>query len=190
VNAPLAHVCAPDPARRARVVATLREAGIAPVAEPHGAVVVAAAPTVDAALRACPPGEFPLLVLADTFDRAEALRALRAGARAMLPSTSDATQLAAAVHAASQGDGRLPYEILIQLLNGAAAPPTPAASPLTARQTAVLTLMAEGHGNVAIARTLSCSAHTVKNVIYDLMARLQVRNRSHAVARAVRAGLI
>ncbi|MFB6805932.1 response regulator transcription factor [Streptomyces sp. NPDC056387] len=76
-----------------------------------------------------------------------------------------------------------------------AAAPRYAASPpdtprLTARQTAVLTLMAEGHGNAVIARTLSCSEHTVKNVIYELMSRLQARNRAHAVARAVRHSLI
>jgi len=185
-----AHVSAVDPVLRDEVVATLRAAGIAVGDERYGAVVVAAGGSVDAALAACPPGDHPLLVLADTFDPAEVLRALRAGARAMLQSTSDSTQLVAAVHSARQGDGRLPYEVLIKLLSGPAEPPVPAPSPLTARQTAVLTLMAEGHGNVAIARALSCSAHTVKNVIYDLMARLQVRNRSHAVARAVRAGLI
>ncbi|WP_246214074.1 response regulator transcription factor [Kitasatospora viridis] len=61
---------------------------------------------------------------------------------------------------------------------------------LTARQTEVLALIADGHGNAAIARQLSCSEHTVKNVIYELMARLQARNRAHAVAHAVRDGLI
>ncbi|THA41225.1 LuxR family transcriptional regulator [Streptomyces sp. A1547] len=69
-----------------------------------------------------------------------------------------------------------------------AAPPD--APRLTVRQTAVLTLMAEGHGNAVIARTLSCSEHTIKNVIYELMSRLQARNRAHAVACAVRHSLI
>ncbi|MFK0233055.1 helix-turn-helix transcriptional regulator [Streptomyces vinaceus] len=104
------------------------------------------------------------------------------------------------------GDGRMPYQALVRLLGAAtsaaatsAAASTPAtrsgAAPadaprLTARQTAVLTLMAEGHGNAVIARTLSCSEHTVKNVIYELMSRLQARNRAHAVACAVRHSLI
>ncbi|WP_152648719.1 response regulator transcription factor [Streptacidiphilus anmyonensis] len=61
---------------------------------------------------------------------------------------------------------------------------------LTSRQTAVLDLMAEGHGNAVIARTLRCSEHTVKNTIYDLMSRLQARNRAHAVAHGLRHGLI
>ncbi|MER7466518.1 LuxR C-terminal-related transcriptional regulator [Streptomyces sp. NPDC097981] len=112
------------------------------------------------------------------------------------------------------GDGRMPYPALVRLLGGAtaggagrapatagttaagAAVPAPrSAAPadaprLTARQTAVLTLMAEGHGNAVIARTLSCSEHTIKNVIYELMSRLQARNRAHAVACAVRHSLI
>ncbi len=54
----------------------------------------------------------------------------------------------------------------------------------------VLALMAEGHDNAAIARELDCSQHTVRNVIYDLTSRLQVRNRAQAVACAVRTGLI
>ncbi|WP_236656084.1 response regulator transcription factor [Streptacidiphilus jiangxiensis] len=61
---------------------------------------------------------------------------------------------------------------------------------MTIRQTAVLDLMADGHGNAVIARTLRCSEHTVKNTIYDLMSRLQARNRAHAVAHALRHGLI
>ncbi|AXE27381.1 hypothetical protein C0216_09135 [Streptomyces globosus] len=96
----------------------------------------------------------------------------------------------------------MPYPALVRLLGAAAgsaahSAAAPAARPagadvprLTARQTAVLTLMAEGHGNAVIARTLSCSEHTVKNVVYELMARLQARNRAHAVARAVRHSLI
>ena len=175
---------------RGTAVPGLGEAGFTPVADADAAVVIAAGPTVDQALAACRQGERPLLVLADTVDPAGALRALRAGALAVLESTSDPERLAAAVHAARHGEGRLPYDVLVGLLHHGAVPASRPRSPLTARQTAVLALMAEGHDNASIARTLSCSAHTVKNVIYDLMARLQVRNRSHAVASAVRAGLI
>lgn len=89
----------------------------------------------------------------------------------------------------------MPYPDLLRLL-GLAAPARPGAASrpapprLTARQTAVLTLMAEGHPNTAIARTLSCSDHTVKNVVYEVMSRLHARNRSHAVARALHHNLI
>ncbi len=41
-----------------------------------------------------------------------------------------------------------------------------------------------------IARTLSYSERTVKNVLHDVTTRRQLRNRSHAVAYALRQGLI
>lgn len=91
----------------------------------------------------------------------------------------------------------MPHEVLIRLLgptprSAASAAPRPimAAQALTSRQRTVLGLMAEGLGNADIARVLCCSEHTVKNVIYDLTARLQSRNRAHAVACAVRGGLV
>ncbi|OLF15570.1 hypothetical protein BU204_21785 [Actinophytocola xanthii] len=177
------------------VAGRLAEAGLPLVGRPGaGVVVVAVGRTVGEALAArpftCRCGRCRLVVVADSVEAGEVLRAVRAGALALLESTADPARLAAAVRAAARGEGRLPHAVLLALLDRPAPPPPAVLSPLTARQTAVLELVAEGHGNAAIARALSCSAHTVKNVIYDLMARLQVRNRSHAVARAVRAGLI
>uniref|UniRef100_A8LZB5 Transcriptional regulator, LuxR family n=1 Tax=Salinispora arenicola (strain CNS-205) TaxID=391037 RepID=A8LZB5_SALAI len=189
---------APDSALRADVVTKLRTAGINAVDRPFQVpVVVAAADTVGRAIRSCPQpyrtGDYRLLVLADAFDPADVSFALRAGVRAMLSITSEPEKLAAAVHATNQSEGRMPSEVLLKLLHSRVAGnpvSTPSPSPLTPRQTAVLNLMADGHPNVAIATALSCSEHTVKNVIYDMMMRLQVNNRAHAVARAIRAGLI
>ncbi|MBO4207986.1 DNA-binding response regulator [Micromonospora echinofusca] len=196
------HVVADEPGDRAALLDLLGRAGVGVADPPEPSpptVVLAVADTVDAALAAyrlaCPAGERPLLVVADAFTPAGVRRAIRSGVDAMLRRAEvTPAQLLAAVQSARYGEGRLPYEILIRLLSRAieAGPVTEAGPPvpLTARQTMVLNLMAEGHGNAAIARVLLCSEHTVKNVIYDLMARLQVRNRAHAVARAVRAGLI
>jgi DNA-binding NarL/FixJ family response regulator len=68
--------------------------------------------------------------------------------------------------------------------------PMPAGTALSAREVDVLRFIADGYSNAHIAQSLSCSHHTVKNVIHDLMARLQLRNRAHAAAYAVRTGLI
>jgi DNA-binding NarL/FixJ family response regulator len=54
----------------------------------------------------------------------------------------------------------------------------------------VLRLVAEGFDTAHIAMQLSYSERTVKNVLHDLTTRLQLRNRSHAVAYALREGLI
>nr|WP_221472925.1 LuxR C-terminal-related transcriptional regulator [Amycolatopsis umgeniensis] len=175
----------------------MRQAGILVAAAAD--TVVAAGSTIDEALSTCPatlrPKGHRLIVAADTLNPSGVLRAVRAGARILLQ-TPEATpdQFGAAVHSAVHGESRVPYGVLVRLLSGGAELSMPVGvhlvAPLTERQLTVLTLVADGHGNADIARELSCSEHTVKNVIYELMARLQVRNRAHAVAHAVRAGLI
>ena len=54
----------------------------------------------------------------------------------------------------------------------------------------MLKLVAEGLETGEIARRLSYSERTIKNVIHDVTSRLGLRNRSHAVAFALREGLI
>ena len=54
----------------------------------------------------------------------------------------------------------------------------------------VLKLLADGLDTSEIARRLSYSERTIKAVLHDVTARFQLRSRAHAVAYAVRAGLI
>ncbi|MBX7432790.1 response regulator transcription factor [Mycobacterium sp. Y57] len=61
---------------------------------------------------------------------------------------------------------------------------------LSDREVQVLRLIADGHDTNEIAEQLCYSQRTVKNVLHDVTTRLQLRNRSHAVAYAVREGLI
>ncbi len=61
---------------------------------------------------------------------------------------------------------------------------------LTDREQRVLELLADGEDTVGIARRLAYSERTVKNVVHDLTTRLGVRNRTQAVAHALRHGLI
>ncbi|MEU3413809.1 response regulator transcription factor [Streptomyces sp. NPDC006658] len=191
-----------DATARAVVEAKLISAGLRPAEAPDPFpqdVLVAVGDTVEAAIEAIrpglPDGREQLLVVADVLSRHGALQALRAGARAMVLS-AEATpeRLAATIHSAHRGEGRLSHLALARLLDESPASAGPGRRPgtptLTGRQLEVLRLMADGHGNEAIAATLRCSKHTVKNVIYELMGQLQVRNRAHAVAHAVRTGLI
>jgi DNA-binding NarL/FixJ family response regulator len=212
----LVRVSAADEQIRSRVLALLGRTAmvVARPSTPGPVVVLAAAATIDEALAGCAPAERPdvrgLVLAADTFPAGAVIRAVAAGAHVMVR-LGQATpgQLADAVLAAVRGDGRLPAEAMAQLVArparparpapaarwpdgpaGAAAVPAAVPAALTARQAAVLALMADGLGNAAIARELGCSEHTIKNVIYDLTARLQVRNRAQAVACAIRAGII
>ena len=54
----------------------------------------------------------------------------------------------------------------------------------------MLRLLADGCTTSEIARELCYSERTIKNAIQAFTSRLQLRNRSHAVAYAVRQGLI
>jgi DNA-binding NarL/FixJ family response regulator len=61
---------------------------------------------------------------------------------------------------------------------------------LSSREREVLKLLADGLGTNEIASALAYSERTIKNVIHDVTTRLNLRNRSHAVAYAVKAGIV
>jgi DNA-binding NarL/FixJ family response regulator len=201
---PSVHIRASDVPVSRGMLSLLGQCGFPLAAEADavpGTVVMVIAATVEEAtemyLRPRPPDGCPPLLVAERFSSAGVLRALQTGASTMLRSGgATRAQVTAAVQAAYCGDSRVPQEMLIRVLGSKTTlnrPPPPAAGPpplLTARQRVVLALMADGLGNAEIAQALCCSEHTVKNVSYELMARLQVRNRAHAVAHAVRRGLV
>ena len=54
----------------------------------------------------------------------------------------------------------------------------------------MLRLLADECSTAEIADELAYSESTIKSAIHELTSRLELRNRSHAVAFAVRAGLI
>lgn len=64
------------------------------------------------------------------------------------------------------------------------------AAGLETREVDVLKLLADGMDTGEIAATLNYSERTIKNVLHGLMSRLDLRNRSHAVAYALRAGAL
>ena len=64
------------------------------------------------------------------------------------------------------------------------------AEPLTARETEVLALVAEGFSNKAIADRLGISDQTAKFHVASIAGKLGAANRTEAVRRAVRRGLI
>jgi len=68
--------------------------------------------------------------------------------------------------------------------------PVPTLEPLTPREQEVLELLAEGLSNQSIAVRLAISGHTVKFHVSSICAKLGADNRTDAVRRAVRQGLI
>lgn len=71
-----------------------------------------------------------------------------------------------------------------------AAPPAPAESPLSARETEVLRLLAKGLSYAEIGGLLGISAHTVTQHIKHIYRKLSVRSRGEAVFEATQLGLL
>lgn len=61
---------------------------------------------------------------------------------------------------------------------------------LSDREIKVLKLLAEGCDTADVGRQCFCSERTVKNIIYGVTSRLNLRNRTQAVAYALRQGFI
>jgi DNA-binding NarL/FixJ family response regulator len=64
------------------------------------------------------------------------------------------------------------------------------ASTLTPRLREVLSLVAEGYNTADISRELKLSKHTVKNYMERIFTRLGARDRTEAVAIALREGIL
>ncbi|WP_340559293.1 helix-turn-helix transcriptional regulator [Streptomyces sp. GSL17-111] len=124
---------------------------------------------------------------------ADTLHALAAGARGLLRRReADPTRLARAVLAAARGDCTLPPDLLDLLLEHSVSRATApwAAAGLDDRERSVLRMVADGHETSEIAERLCYSPRTVTTIVHDITQRFRLRNRAHAVAYALRAGLL
>ena len=140
----------------------------------------------------------PVVLVTQEISEAELLTAVESRVVAILPRTAvTADRLAHAVRAAATGGGVMPPNLVGELLKhvdrmqrDVLAPNGLNQSGLSPREVDVLRLMADGFDTNEIAGKLCYSERTVKNVIYGVTHRLKLRNRSHAVAYALRAGMI
>ncbi|MFD8229870.1 LuxR C-terminal-related transcriptional regulator [Streptomyces massasporeus] len=112
-------------------------------------------------------------------------------------SEATAPRLAQLIVSADAGEGTLPPELLGRLLQQVGRLQRQALAPadlrpvaLTDRETKILRLVADGYGTREIATRLCYSERTVKSVLHDITSRFRLKNRSQAVAYALREGLI
>lgn len=106
--------------------------------------------------------------------------ALQAGASAYVSRTAETAELRRAVAAAAAQESFV----------DPAVPPKGSRGKLTGRQRQILQLLANGESTTVAARELDLSEETVKTHIKTALARLGARNRTHAVAIALRECLI
>jgi DNA-binding NarL/FixJ family response regulator len=200
-------VSAADPLSRAGIVSQLRRAqGFVVVPEgdlPEDVVALVVADELDAAvlgdMRALRGrGVRRIVLLVSRVDDRSLLAAAEAGVTGVVRrSEATAGNLSAAIRSAMAGEGTLPPDLLGRLLRQVGQLQRQVLSPrgltfsgLTERETAVLRLLAEGCDTAEIGQRLFYSERTVKNIIHDVTSRLELRNRAHAVAYAIREGLI
>jgi len=122
--------------------------------------------------------------------------ALRAGASGFLLKSAPPRELAGAIRTVAAGDALLAPEITRAMIQDFVQRPRPGAatpqglSVLTPRELEVLGLIARGRSNTEIARELFLSQPTVKTHVTRILAKLQLRDRVHAVVLAYECGLV
>lgn len=196
-----------DPISQAGVVSQLRGRPEVRIVEEarldQATVAIVVTETIDESatriLHGLRRGDLPhLIVVATSIDDAGLVTAAESGVAGLIRRL-DATpeNLVRVITRVNSGEGEVPGDMLGRLMTQLGRLQRQVLTPrgltftgLTPREVQVLRLVADGHDTSEIAQELCYSERTVKNVLHDLTTRLQLRNRSHAVAYALREGLI
>lgn len=106
-------------------------------------------------------------------------------------------RIVSTIVAAANGEGVMPGHLLSHLLtqvghlhHESLSPNGVTLSGLTTREAQILKLASEGYDTAGIARRLGFSERTVKSLLHGVVVRYGLRNRTHAVAHAIRAGMV
>jgi DNA-binding NarL/FixJ family response regulator len=131
--------------------------------------------------------EFPeakIIVLTTYKGDAQASGALKAGAWGYLLKSSLRKELVEAIRTVHAGRRRIPAEVAVEIAEHAAD------EILSAREIEILRHAARGCSNKEIASICHISDETVKTHMANLLAKLNVRDRTHAVAIAIKRGIL
>lgn len=125
-----------------------------------------------------------IIVLTTYSGDAQALRALKAGACSYLLKSGLRKELFDTIRSVHAGGRHLnaavAADIAFQVMH----------DPLTDREVRVLALAAAGNSNKQIADRLDVAEQTVKGHMKTIFAKLDARDRTHAVAMAIKRGVI
>jgi DNA-binding NarL/FixJ family response regulator len=196
-----------DPVSAAGIAGQLRSRSEFALLDPgdvdRADVVVHVTDTIDdeatRVVRALQRNGCPRVVMVVTnLDDGGLMAAVEAGACGFLRrADTQPISLAEMILAAAAGDGHVPPDLLGRLLGNVriiqeqiVARNGVSLAGLNDRETEVLRLLADGCDTAEVANRLAYSERTVKNVLQDVTRRLNLKNRTHAVAYALRQGLI
>jgi DNA-binding NarL/FixJ family response regulator len=119
--------------------------------------------------------------------------ALKAGARGYILKDADEDEMMRAIRSAGEGEAIFSPPVAARLIDffieNSHHEPAAAFPELTDREREILSLIARGDTNAAIAARLFLSIKTVRNHVSNIYSKLQVADRAQAVIRARDAGL-
>jgi DNA-binding NarL/FixJ family response regulator len=140
------------------------------------------------------PANRTRVIILTTFDLDEYVyEGLRAGASGFLLKETRPEILADAVRTVAGGQALVAPAVLLRLVDAYAATRPAndrALVELTDREVEVLRLIGHGHSNAEIAEALCVAETTVKTHITRIFAKLDLRDRAHAVITAYETGLV
>jgi DNA-binding NarL/FixJ family response regulator len=133
------------------------------------------------------------ILIITMFDDDTVFAAMRAGARGYLIKGAEGEETLRAIRAVAGGEAIFSPKAAERLIKYFAAAPRDAVAPafpeLTPRELEILSLVAQGLTNPAIADRLVLSPKTVRNQVSIIFSKLQVADRARAIVRAREAGL-
>jgi len=127
----------------------------------------------------------PRVIVLTSFEKEEDIyRAVRAGAHGYLLKDTSEAEMVAAILAVAEGKRYIPRDIAARLANRMLR------ADLTPRELEVLELLSQGSTNKQIACSLNISDNTVRCHVINIMDKLQVSDRTEAVANALKNGIL
>lgn len=137
-----------------------------------------------ARIREAAPG-IQVLVFTMFKDDASVITAMKAGARGYILKDSDRDDIIRAIWAVASGEAIFSGDVASRMIDYVTRPLSrmDAFPELTYREKEVLSLAAEGCGNSEISRRLGLSSKTVSNYMTNIFNKLQVSDRSEAIAK-------
>ncbi len=134
-----------------------------------------------------------VVILTVSDDDENLYEAIRCGADGYLHKNLDSTQFIELLQGLGKGEAAVTRKTAARIMQGfsqkAQAPAAPT-NTLTLREIDLLSMVADGESNKAIAQHLDLSENTIKYHMRNIMQKLGAQNRTEAVMAALRAGLI
>ena len=129
-------------------------------------------------------GDTPVVIMSGSAQPADVQAALRIGVRGFVPKTLAGKSLVNAVRLVASGEVYVPLEFLTRPAAG-----RDDAAGLSERERDVLVELRRGRSNKEIARSLEIAETTVKLHLRSISDKLNARNRTEIVIRAIDAGI-